>query len=89
MLKMTKIWIPLLAVTTVSVTGVTATAQAMSEMPGHQTNSSPGLQKIEQPLPIKSGVIVGGITLIGLELWWFLFSKKKTKPASDEQPDNS
>ncbi len=88
MLKMSKIWIPLLVVATVSVTGTTPTAKAMSEMPGHQAKPSPGLQKIEQPLPIKAGVLVGGVSLIGLELWWFLFSKKKTQPAIDE-PDNS
>lgn len=85
MLKIPKFWIPLLAVATLSATGATVTAQAMSEMPGHQTNPSPGLQRIEQPLPVKVGVIVGGVTLIGLELWWFLFSKKKTQPAIDEQ----
>ncbi len=35
---------------------------------------------IEQPLGVKVAVTVGGLGLIGLELWWFLFSKKtKTK----------
>jgi plastocyanin domain-containing protein len=85
MLKIPRIWIPLLAVATVLATGTTVTAQEMSEMPGHQTNPSPGIQKIEQPLPVKAGVIVGGVALIGLELWWFLFSKKKTQPAIEEQ----
>lgn len=88
MLNSFKIGIPLLAVATVWATGITVTAQELSEMPGHQTNRSPGLQKIEQPLPIKAGVIVGGISLIGLELWWFLFSKKKT-PLATEEPENS
>ncbi|MEA5580173.1 hypothetical protein VB620_02320 [Nodularia harveyana UHCC-0300] len=32
-------------------------------------------QAIEQPLGLKIGVTVGGLALIGLELWWFLFSK--------------
>ena len=85
MLKIPKFWIPLLAVATVLTTGTTVIAQQMSEMPGHQANPSPGLQRIEQPLPVKLGVIVGGVTLIGLELWWFLFSKKKTQPAIDDQ----
>jgi plastocyanin domain-containing protein len=85
MLKIPKLWMSLLAVATVLATGTTVTAQEMSEMPGHQTNPSPGLQKIEQPLPVKAGVIVGGVALIGLELWWFLFSKKKTQPAIEEQ----
>jgi plastocyanin domain-containing protein len=85
MLNIPKIWMPLLVVATVLATGTTVTAQEMSEMPGHQANPSPGIQKIEQPLPVKAGVIVGGVALIGLELWWFLFSKKKTQPAIDEQ----
>lgn len=84
MLKIPKIGIPLLAVATVLATGTTVTAQELSEMPGHQANPSPGIQKIEQPLPVKVGVIVGGVALIGLELWWFLLSKKKTQPAIDE-----
>ncbi|MCT7963765.1 hypothetical protein NG799_21445 [Laspinema sp. D1] len=88
MLNKFKIGIPLLAVATVLATGTTARVQAMSEMPGHLRNPSQGLQKIEQPLPVKAGVIVGGVTLIGLELWWFLFSKKKTQAAIDE-PENS
>lgn len=85
MLKQLKIGIPLLTVATILATGTTARVQAISEMPGHQANPSPGIQKIEQPLPVKLGVIVGGVSLIGLELWWFLFSKKKTQPAIDEQ----
>ncbi len=85
MLKITKYWIPLLAIALVSSSAATATSEAMSEMPGHRQSQSQGFQKIEQPLPVKAGVIVGGVTLIGLELWWFLFSKKKTEPAIDDQ----
>jgi plastocyanin domain-containing protein len=33
-------------------------------------------QRIEQPLGNKVAVTVGGLGLIGLELWWFLFSQK-------------
>lgn len=85
MIKTPRFWIPLLAVATFLATGATAIAQEMSEMPGHRPSPSQGIQKIEQPLPVKAGVIVGGVTLIGLELWWFLFSKKKAQPAIDEQ----
>jgi plastocyanin domain-containing protein len=35
-------------------------------------------QRIEQPLGNKVAVTVGGLGLIGLELWWFLFSQKMT-----------
>ncbi len=34
-------------------------------------------QPIEQPLPLKIGVTLGGLALIGVEMWWFLFSKTK------------
>lgn len=42
-----------------------------------QANSSPQFRSIEQPLELKIAVTVGGLALIGLELWWFLFSKTK------------
>ena len=32
-------------------------------------------QPIEQPLPVKIGVVLGGLTLVGAELWWFLGRK--------------
>lgn len=34
---------------------------------------------IEQPLSVKVLMTVGGLTLIGLELWWFLGSQSKSK----------
>jgi plastocyanin domain-containing protein len=42
-------------------------------------NSTAQFRHIEQPLSLKIGVTAGGLTLIGLELWWFLFSKKQVK----------
>ncbi|MEG4270699.1 MULTISPECIES: hypothetical protein [unclassified Microcoleus] len=42
-------------------------------------NSTAQFPHIEQPLSLKIGVTAGGLTLIGLELWWFLFSKNKAK----------
>lgn len=38
-------------------------------------------RQIEQPLGLKVGVVAAGAGLIGLELWWFLFSKTKTQTA--------
>ncbi|MGB3767601.1 MAG: cupredoxin domain-containing protein [Phormidesmis sp.] len=38
-------------------------------------------QRIEQPLGLKAGIAAAGIGLIGLELWWFLFSKTKAQTA--------
>jgi plastocyanin domain-containing protein len=36
---------------------------------------SQSFRQIEQPLPIKISVVVGGIILIGTEFWWFLGRK--------------
>ncbi len=38
-------------------------------------------RQIEQPLGLKAGVVAAGAGLIGLELWWFLFSKNKARMA--------
>lgn len=53
-----------------------ALAQMHLEMPVSQENIQ--FQAIEQPLGLKIVVTLGGIGLIGLELWWFLLSKSKT-----------
>ncbi|MGL5943632.1 MAG: hypothetical protein ACRC2S_25350 [Waterburya sp.] len=34
-------------------------------------------QKLQQPLALKLAVIVGGVSLIGVELWWFMGNKTK------------
>ena len=38
-------------------------------------------RRIEQPLGLKIGVVAAGAGLIGLELWWFLFSRTKAQTA--------
>ncbi|HEY9762678.1 MAG TPA: cupredoxin domain-containing protein [Trichocoleus sp.] len=48
-------------------------------MPPEATDS--GFQPIEQPLPIKLAVTAGGLGLMGLELWWFLFSRPQARRA--------
>lgn len=50
-----------------------------NKQPMEQTK---GFQKIEQPLWVKGAVTVGGLGLIGLELWWFLLSKPKSRKAT-------
>jgi plastocyanin domain-containing protein len=35
--------------------------------------------RFEQPLAAKIGVTVAGLSLIGLELWWFLYSRPHQK----------
>ncbi len=42
------------------------------------------IHKIEQPLSVKVSVTLGGLGLIGLELWWFLFSQKKASDRSNK-----
>ncbi|HEY9737788.1 MAG TPA: cupredoxin domain-containing protein [Trichocoleus sp.] len=39
-------------------------------------------QRIEQPLWSKAAVTGAGLSLIGLELWWFLFSKPRSRNAT-------
>lgn len=39
-------------------------------------------RRIDQPIGLKAGVAAGGLSLIGLELWWFLLSKTKAQSAT-------
>jgi plastocyanin domain-containing protein len=41
-------------------------------------------QQIDQPLWVKGAVTMGGLGLIGLELWWFLLSKPKSCKATNQ-----
>lgn len=56
-----------------------------AEMPTEHSNKSTEkttqFQRIEQPLSNKIAVTLGGLGLIGLELWWFKFSKPKSQKA--------
>ncbi|HEY9896528.1 MAG TPA: cupredoxin domain-containing protein [Candidatus Sericytochromatia bacterium] len=59
-----------------------ANAQMPMAMPDHQATP---FQRLKQPLGLKIGVAVGGAALMGLELWWFLFSKKQSQKAEATQ----
>lgn len=50
---------------------------ALAQMPVESSEHISQFHRIEQPLGLKVGVTFGGLALIGLELWWFLFSKDK------------
>ena len=54
---------------------------ASAQMP-EQTKQ---FQRIEQPIGLKIGVTLGGLALIGTELWWFVFSKTKSQQVTLEQ----
>lgn len=56
----------------------TVSAQEHSEMSSEPTEQTVQFQRIDQPLWVKGAVTAGGLSLIGLELWWFLFSKPKS-----------
>ncbi|MEP0873253.1 cupredoxin domain-containing protein [Trichocoleus desertorum AS-A10] len=51
---------------------------------GHATEQTGQFQRIEQPLWLKGAVTVGGLGLVGLELWWFLLSKPKSRQATTQ-----
>jgi plastocyanin domain-containing protein len=63
-----------------------------TEMPDHSMNSMPRsstdagqFQRIQQPLGNKVAVTLGGLGLIGLELWWFLFCKPQSRKATSQE----
>ena len=61
-------------------------AQEMEvEMPAEAGEQTSQFQKIEQPLSLKLAVAVGGLGLIGTQLWWFMFSKAKSQKAQVKQ----
>ncbi len=77
-----------------SVTANVALAQMPHGMsPNSSEEQTAQFRRIEQPLGLKIGVTVGGIALIGLELWWFLWSKTKAEEllrwGAEEQEDHA
>jgi plastocyanin domain-containing protein len=62
-----------------------ATNRAVAQMPhethNYVTSQTSEFQHIEQPLWIKGAVTASGFGLIGLEIWWFLLSKPKSRSA--------
>lgn len=63
----------------------TAIAQMPMEMPATEGEQETQFRQIEQPLGVKGIVTAGGLALIGLELWWFLGSKPKSRQAESHQ----
>ncbi|HBB34759.1 MAG TPA: hypothetical protein DDZ80_09775 [Cyanobacteria bacterium UBA8803] len=56
----------------------------MNERESFDTEQTVQFRRIEQPLGNKIAVTLGGLGLIGLELWWFLLSKPKSRQATTE-----
>lgn len=66
-----------------SIGAMLSLAQVGGVAPQMQPSASDrSFRQIEQPLPIKVGVILGGLTLIGAELWWFLGRKQQKQQAT-------
>ncbi|MDB9525673.1 cupredoxin domain-containing protein [Oscillatoria sp. CS-180] len=57
------------------LTVATGSPAQMTHEPRSESNG--GFRRIEQPLWAKALVTTGGLGLIGLELWWFVFSQPK------------
>jgi plastocyanin domain-containing protein len=55
---------------------------AAPDMPSQSASTQ--FQRIDQPLANKVAVTLGGLGLMGLELWWFLFSKPKSQQAQTQ-----
>ncbi|HAN75875.1 MAG TPA: hypothetical protein DCQ51_01805 [Planktothrix sp. UBA8407] len=62
-----------------------ANSAPIQAMETHAEPSNNQFRTIEQPLSTKMVVTAGGLTLIGLELWWFFLSKPKAKKATINQ----
>ncbi|MBC8000590.1 MAG: cupredoxin domain-containing protein [Leptolyngbya sp.] len=63
----------------------TTSGTGATEMPGSHSAPQGQFARLEQPLGVKLGVAAAGVSLIGLELWWFLLSKPKAKQSTLEQ----
>jgi plastocyanin domain-containing protein len=61
-----------------------ASSNTLALIPHQMSEPKGQFQRIEQPLSHKIMVTVGGLGLISLELWWFLFSKPKSARASTQ-----
>jgi plastocyanin domain-containing protein len=74
-------------IATVGLLFSTMSGEAIAQMPheGMQPTEQTGeFQRIDQPLWAKGIVTAGGLGFIGLELWWFLFSKPKSRQAATQ-----
>ena len=81
MLKQKHIWSGLITLLVLIV----APKIVVANTPDIHSETSSKFLKIEQPLFLKLGITLGCLTLIGVELWWFLFSKTKPKTAQTTQ----
>jgi plastocyanin domain-containing protein len=63
----------------------TVSAGPAVSMSSEHSSTNPQFRPIDQPLALKAIVTLGGLGLIGLELWWFLFSQPKAQKTESQQ----
>ncbi|MEA5452149.1 cupredoxin domain-containing protein [Leptolyngbya sp. CCNP1308] len=75
-----------LPLTTLASLGLTLTLASSTLAQMNHDDMAPTstgqFQRIEQPLWSKAAVTGAGLSLIGLELWWFLLSQPKSRKAT-------
>ncbi|ADI65726.1 hypothetical protein [Trichormus azollae] len=83
MLNQKKFWMMLACL--VLLTSSPASAKISNSHSPHNQQ----LQHIEKPLGVKIALTTGGLGLMGIELWWFIFSKSiagvKTQRAGERK----
>ena len=62
-----------------------AIATGSSERSPMSVQPASQFRQIEQPLVTKAIVTIAGISVIGLELWWFLGSKPQARPEQEDK----
>ena len=63
----------------------TASTGPAISMSSDHSMTNPQFRSVEQPLALKAIVTLGGLGLIGLELWWFLWSQPKTQNSKSQE----
>lgn len=61
------------------ISGALATEIPIEHGMKSQSNELTQFRRIDQPLSNRVAVTLGGLGLVGLELWWFLLSKPKSQ----------
>jgi plastocyanin domain-containing protein len=74
MLNKKTLWINLICL------ALLTSSPASAETPHSHSEQINQFHQIQQPLGVKIAVTVAGLALIGIELWWFIFSKSKASP---------
>ena len=82
MVTQKKVWNHLIGLWVLLSVFSVAPAKATSAEAHIQTNQ---FRQIEQPFELKLGITLGGLALIGLEVWWFLLSKTQAQKATENQ----